>query len=133
MGVRLYPILKQGVTIAELLGLPNEAQERYNNHNANRPTDLMDMDAQSDWYDAMDEDVEAINCFENNGWGKFYPCDWQKDGQYVSNSGSEMDRNKWVDVFITNGHRFGIEREEAVNIINGKPNFTDKLDGVMWC
>lgn len=131
MGVRIYPILKEGVTTAEFLGLPKEAQLDYDSHMKYQPC-ISDFVAYSDWADAFTDDAQAINSFELNGWGKFYPCEWQMDGQYVSSNGSERDKSKWENVFLTNGERFGIEREERVNIIKGKPNFTDKMDGVYW-
>lgn len=131
MGVRLYPILKEGVTLEQFLNLPEGTQARFEAHEAKRPSGS-DFMAYDEWHKGMDDDMEAINCFELNGWGKFYPCDWQKDGEFVSCSGKELDKAKWENLLLTNGERFGIEREERVKIVKGQPNFTDMLDGVHW-
>ena len=132
MGVRLYPILKENVTLDQFLNVPEGTEERVKAHEQNYPKDSTDFVAYEEWYAEMDEDMSKLYNFKLFGWGKFYPCSWQMDGQYLMNSGAERDSNKWKDVFLINGGRFDIALEERVNIINGLPNFTDMLDGVAW-
>ena len=131
MGVRLYPILKEGVTLEQFLNLPEGAQARFEAHEAKRPSGS-DFMAYDEWHKGLDDDMETINDFNLFGWDKFYPCDQQKDGEFVSCGGKEFDKAKWENLLLTNGERFGIEREERVKIVKGQPNFTDMLDGVHW-
>ena len=127
MGVRLYPILKEKVTTAKFLGYDDSIQAEYDAY-VKTLTSLSD----SDWYAGLTEELSQIHYFQLYGWGKFYPCEWQMDGEFIKYSGSERDKSKWVDVILINGERFGIELQERVNILENRANFTDMMDGVYW-
>jgi len=130
MGVRLYPILKEGVTTEQFLGLPKGTEARFNAHEANRPQGN-DFIAYEAWHRRMDEDMAAINAFNLYGWGKFRPCDYQKDGEYVSCGGKELDRKLWFMTLRMNAHKFGIG-SEVWKAFNNEPSNIDMLDGVSW-
>jgi len=130
MGVRLYPILKEGVTLEQFLNLPEGTQARFEAHEAKRPSGS-DFMAYDEWHKGMDDDMEAINSFNLYGWGKFSPCDYQKDGQYVSCGGKELNRDLWFMTLRMNCYKFGIENE-VWKSFNNEPSNIDMLDGVSW-
>jgi hypothetical protein len=130
MGVRLYPILKEGVTLEQFLNLPEGTEARLRAHEAKRPQGN-DFVAYEAWANLLDGDMGLIYNFELYGWGKFRPCNYQKDGEYVSCSGKELNRDLWFMTLRMNSYKFGIENE-VWKSFNNEPSNIDMLDGVSW-
>ena len=130
MGVRLYPILKEGVTLEQFLNLPEGTEARLRAHIAKRPQGN-DFVAYAAWANLLDGDMGLIYNFELYGWGKFRPCDYQKDGEYVSCGGKELDRDLWFMTLQMNSYKFGIQNE-VWKAFNNEPSNIDMLDGVEW-
>jgi hypothetical protein len=102
MGIRLYPILCEGKTNADLLKISKESEIKY--IELSKEFDVADADRDL-YYEKLyqNTDFEVLNSFELNGWGKFKPLEEMRgeDG-YIECSGSLEDMDKVKELFFIN-------------------------------
>ena len=117
MGTRIYPILKEGVTNAQLLNISEEVANEFAILKANYDNGVIDADTYYEQVFANDE-YRTLNSFDLYGWGKFKACDYQLDEDgYVLCCGEEKDASRWKLTLFYND----IECQMPL------------LDGIYWC
>jgi len=130
MGVRLYPIAKEGITDAEFWGFSKEEEAQLAELKAKRKSGELSMDdyfglLYSDEYERLCE----LSNRELNGWGKFEAIDEQLDAEgYISCSGSIKDLAKVREIALANVH---YKRELAKDLMSLMERGV--LEGVCWC
>lgn len=104
MGVRLYPKLKEGVTLNQLIGVSDADYQRYLDLNAKYDSGAMDGDTYYGLlYSKGFEGVNEVNGFDLFGWGKFEPIACMRgDDGYVSYCGELDDMEKVADLIWLN-------------------------------
>ena len=116
MGIRLYPILKEGATINKILNVSQKKYQKYlqlQNLKESSPEEYYDMLS-------MDDDLFILNKFDTFGWGSFKPLpEMLGDDGYVLTSGELHDFERIKMLFLDNG-------------IHISSVFTF-IKGVYWC
>jgi hypothetical protein len=105
MGIRLYPILKEGVTLNRVIGVTDSDYQLYLQLNALYESGAIDSDKYYGLlYTASFEGVNEVNGFTLFGWGKFACLDCMKDDDgYVKDCGTLHDMAKVSTLFNMNG------------------------------
>lgn len=104
MGVRLYPKLKDGVTLNQLIGVSDADYQRFLDLNAKYDSGAMDGDTYYGLlYSKGFEGVNEVNGFDLFGWGKFECLECMKgaDG-FVEYCGELTDMAKVQILFNMN-------------------------------
>lgn len=119
MGTRLYPLLKEGVTLNKVIGVSDDEYVRWCELKAEYENCVIDIEefferVYSEGYEA----VRYLNSFELFGWGKFdcLDCMRGEDG-YVTNCGDLTDMGQ-VALLLD---------------INGVSADLSLIRGVYWC
>lgn len=118
MGIRLYPIMKEGHHEAEIIGGSEADVQLLNELEAQRTKGAISMDGffETLWENPKYEGARYINSFMLNGWGKFYPLPEQRgeDG-YLTYCGDLKDMERVELLFAING----IDFDEVKHLIDG--------------
>jgi len=139
MGVRLYPIAKQGVSevevynaVANALDMPTLTPERfevYETLNSRYEANEVSCDEfYETLYNGSNDDLNAYQSFTLDGFGKFKPisCQIDKDG-YLSYCGDITDLKLVNDLAMTNmGHKWEVTLG-LITLVDA-----NLIDGVYW-
>jgi hypothetical protein len=105
MGVRLYPYLKEGVTLNQVIGVSDADYQRWVELEAQYKSKEIDSDTYYHLlYSEGWEGVNELNGFDLFGWGKFECLESMRgeDG-YVEYTGSLKDMSDIAVLFMING------------------------------
>jgi hypothetical protein len=116
MGVRLYPILREGATINHIVNVSSKKYQKYlelQKLKESSPEEYHDMLS-------MDDELFILNKFDTFGWGTFIPLPEMLDEDgYVLSNGELRDFDRIKMLFLDNGIHFS-----HVFLF---------IDGVYWC